>query len=649
VRDAGGRTVLTTVTAWGADADHAGQPGDELLVQAASGLMTASTDGDGTPLRFPGWQSQYLAGAYAAAASLAALAGGGFHHVEVTWVGAMLSGAEAGLSAYLQRASATGASAGRDDARGDRQAGIQAQAFPAGAFRCADGHVVPGTVRPVDWELQCAVYDRRDLLDDERFSWVGRWENREQLVAELRPWYDAHTKREIFLAALDADWAAAMVMTAADAMEDPHLAERRFLTTVHGAASAVVPGRPWRAPSIPEGVPTTLAAPGADAGWLEGETVDGHRRSGPPAPPPLAELRVISLTWAWAGPFVGRFLGALGADVVRVETGSRPDAWRTRLRWREAGVPVPSGADPDGYTWDAAALFNTLNRSTRSVSVDLSHPDGRAVFLELLDAADGLVVNMGAGMLAARGIEDAVRKATNHRLVAVAMPALGDTGPYRAMNGYGTLMEGMGGFAARYGPADDGARVSATYYPDAVAGVHGAVALVAGLAERSRTGRGSFIDLSQQETTWLQLGEGIVLRSMEGREPGRIGNAEPGCDPSGIVGTEDGGWEAVVGERSEPVRTWDQLLATGELERRGLVEWLDHPVTGRRAYMALPVAVDGRRLVSTRPAPVFDEHTDAVLAEWAGITGHRLDALRASGAVGSVPAARPRPKPEPAV
>jgi len=186
--------------------------------------------------------------------------------------------------------------------------------------------------------------------------------------------------------------------------------------------------------------------------------------------------------------------------------------------------------------------------------------------------------------------------------------------------------------------------VSATYYPDAVAGVHGTVALLAGLAERSRTGKGSLIDLSQQETTWLQLGEGIALRSMEGREPRRIGNAEPGVDPSGIV-EADGGWAAIAGDRRQPVRTWDDLFASGELERRSLLEWLDHPVTSRRAYMALPVAVDGRPLTSTRAAPVFGEHTADVLAEWIGITGARLDALRAGGAVGTVPRARRRPDP----
>ena len=672
LRDRG--LIAASVTAWGYDADEPGAPSDELLVQAASGMAQATRD-DGRPYRFPGWQSQYLAGGFTVAGLLTALGSPGGHHVEVSWVGAILTGVEAGICAYFHTADAPPTPReGRD-----RQAGFQVGAFPAGVFRCADGHVIPGTVRPVDWELQCQVYDRPDLLSDERFGGRLRYANRDELRAELQPWYDAHTKRDIFGRALDAGWALGMVMTAGDALDDPHLEARAFLgeVAVEGAVAAA-PVRPW------------LASPPPPAAAPAGETR--------PAPPALDGLKVLELTWAWAGPFVGRWFGAAGADVVRVEAGRYPDGWRTRLKWKQAGVAIPEGVDPDDATYDAAALHNSLNRNKRSLSLDLTHTEGREVFLQLLDRADVLVLNMSYRMLADRGIEEEVHAAVERGLVVLNMPSLGATGPYRDMPGYGILIEGMGGFAARYGDRDEGARSTNTYYPDLVAGLHGTIAVLAGLATREVTGRGQSIDLSQQEVTWLQFGEALVLRSTDGREIDRLGDAEPGLAPSGYYPAAASGWVAIVvrddrefaalvsaasphldalaslgaadrtrrrDDLDAALSGWTTTLAPGELvallqeagvptqealtfrqahegplERRGLVERLDHQVTGERPYLTMPVLADGTPWRSVRPAPCFAEHTDAVLRDWLALGDDRIAALRASGVAGTTPPAR---------
>src|SRR3954447_15863353 len=558
-----GDALLVSVTAWGIDHDAAGDPYDELRVQVASGMLAVNGDDGHEPVRFPGWQSQYLAGAYAAAAALAGLANGA-RHVEVTWVDAASTGVEGAAATALHRAP--------DEEENARAAGLQAAAFPSGTFACKDGFVIPGTVRPIDWKLQCEVYERPDLLTDPRFNWKGRWTNRDALRAELDPWYRSHTKREIFGRALERGWALGMVMTASDALEDEHLAARRFLGRCGDAAIA---SRPWRADGIREGQGVDPPA----AATAAVDSIDAM----PPAesatrPAPLQGLKVLELTWAWAGPFVGRFLAGFGADVVRVETGARPDGWRT---------PLEVNGE---LTWDAAPLHNSLNRSKRSASIDLTHPDGHAAFVALLDAADVFVVNMSASVLVDRGIDAHVHRNVERGLVAMTLPSLGNTGPYRDMPGYGMLIEGMGGLAARFGRPDEGARASSTYYPDAVAGVHGTVAVLAGLAQRHATGRGSFIDLSQQEVMWLQLGEGLVVASRAGRDPERRGNAEAGCRPA------------------DEIVTWSTLSSQ-------MIETLDHPVTGTRRYLASPVRVDGQRATTTR-APRFGEHTDAVLRDW---------------------------------
>jgi crotonobetainyl-CoA:carnitine CoA-transferase CaiB-like acyl-CoA transferase len=655
-----GQTVVS-MTAWGYDADDAGVPADELLVQAASGMLQATVE-DGRPYRFPGWQSQYLAGAYGVAGALTALAERGRgHHVDVSWVGSILTGVEGAIAAYLHAAEQPKVEGG------DRQAGFQVGAFPAGVFRCKDGHVIPGTVRPIDWDLQCQVYDRPDLVHDERFDARHRFANRDELRAELQPWYDDHTKADIFAKALDTGWACGMVMTAGDALTDPHLEARGFL-----GPSGVA--RPWRVTPPPPPPPPDAV----------------------PAPPPINRLKVIELTWAWAGPFVGRYLGAFGADVVRIETGRYPDGWRTRLKWKQTGCVIPEGTDPEDSTWDAAALHNSLNRNKRSLSLDLTHPDGRALFLELLPSADLLVLNMSYRMLADRGIEDEVRAAVDDGLVVLNMPALGATGPYRDMPGYGILMEGMGGFAARYGTRDEGARSTNTYYPDLVAGLHGTIAALAGLAACATTGAGRLIDVSQQEVTWLQMAEAIVLRATEGREVDRLGDAEPGLAPSGYYPTADGRWVAVLvrddaaydalcgvvdglpagipaaarlaqrddldvalaawtsarerdevvatlttaGVTAAPGQTYGDVHRSGALADRGMLERLDHPVTGDRPYVGLPVRIDGRPWRSHRPAACFAEHTDDVLTGWLGLPAERLAELRLAEVIGTTPGRR---------
>lgn len=668
---AAGKTHVS-MTAWGYDADDAGVPADELLVQAASGMLPATVE-DGRPHRFPGWQSQYLAGGFGVAGALTALAERGRgHHVDVSWVGSILTGVEAAVAAYLHNADQP------KPEGGERQAGFQVGAFPAGVFRCKDGHVIPGTVRGIDWDLQCEVYGRPDLVTDERFDARHRFVNRDALRAELQPWYDGHTKADIFDAALGNGWACGMVMTAGDALGDRHLAAREFLGPVEAdGATADAPARPWRVSPAP------LPPP---AGAV-------------PTPPPIHHLKVIELTWAWAGPFVGRYLGAFGADVVRVEAGRYPDGWRTRLKWKQTGCAVPEGQDPEGYTWDAAALHNSLNRNKRSLSLDLAQPEGRAVFLELLPSADLLVLNMSYRMLADRGIEDEVRAAVDDGLVVLNMPALGATGPYRDMPGYGILMEGMGGFATRYGARDEGARSTNTYYPDLVAGLHGTIAALAALAACATTGAGRLIDLSQQEVTWLQFAEALVLRSTDGREVDRLGDGEPGLAPSGYYPTADRGWVAVLvrddaeygalrgvvadlpdgltstdrcGRRDEldarvaawtaahdrdeavailreagvtasPGMTYADVHRGGDLDARGMLERLDHPVTGDRPYAALPVRIDGRPWRSRRPAACFAEHTDEVLRHWLRLPDERLAELRDAEIIGTTPGRRRDP------
>ena len=639
---------LVSLTAWGFEADEPGQLDDELLAQAVCGIMTLTGDPDGAPLRFPGWQTQYLTGAYAAVAALAARHADAFQHFDLAWIACGATGVEAPFADWLQ----TG--------RRRAPAGAHpAHLYPTGALPCADGYVVPGTIRIHDWSAQCAIYGREDLIEDSRFRRRGvRAAHVRELWDEIGPWYARHTRREIFDRAVERQWALGMILTAADALDDPHLAARGFLGTVETEAGPVTAAvRPWRTEGIPVSPPDT---PARAKGWRSANRLPAPEAGADRAAPPgglLAGLRILELTVAWAGPFVGRTLGALGADVVKVESPASYDGWRG-----PHPVPGQRRAADAPLSYDVAPNWNSLNRNKRHLALDLKRPEGRALLLELVATADALVCNYTSGVLPRLRLTFEDLAAVNPRIVLVQMPALGATGPFREAAGYGTIIEGMGGFAARFGREDEVARVSQTFYPDPVGGVHATLALLAAVAARAHTGRGAAIDLSQQEVLWLQLGEAIVAASRDGRDLARLGNREPGLASSGLFPTKDGEWVAVASEAdlsrelaAPESRTAGELVAAlqrvgGRAERvanfaaaaedarmRPFLEPVEHPVTGTVTSVRVPLRANGALPDTLRPAPTFDQHSDEVLRDWIACREERVAALRASGVVGGQP------------
>ena len=219
----------------------------------------------------------------------------------------------------------------------------------------------------------------------------------------------------------------------------------------------------------------------------------------------------------------------------------------------------------------------------------------------------------------------------------------------------------MGGFGSLFGAPDEGARISRTYYPDPVSGLHASVAVLSMLERRDRTGLGGEVDLSHQETLWLQLGEAIVAAA-EGREVERVGNRVPGTATSGVFPTRDGRFVAVVSAHAcdelvaaSAQQTCAELLAA--LRQRGAratevlhfaeardsqamaaaIERVHHPVTRERPYLRVPLRLDGAPVDTRLPAPTFDLHTRELLADWLGYDALRIDGLAARGAVGGAP------------
>ena len=321
-------------------------------------------------------------------------------------------------------------------------------------------------------------------------------------------------------------------------------------------------------------------------------------------------------------------------DVVRLEA-TRPFEGYRLLRLHADSQPESHLHLKSSRDWlEASALYCAVNRNKRGVAVDLSGEAGQQVFLDLVKDADVVLCNFTARVMPTLGFTFEALKAVNPGIVVVRMPAFGTTGPYSGCAGYALIVEAMGGFAARWGYDDEGARVSDTYWPDSVAGTHAALAVMTGIERRDRTGEGCEIDFSHQDVMWCQMGESVVVAAQRSRDIGRMENREPGVPGSGIVPRADGtgGWDAVVGNRREPVV--DVLGAAGNPSLAWRFETVDREVIGPVRELRPPVLVDGRPVPTRLPAPIFDEHTDEVLTEVAGYSPERIAALREDRVVG---------------
>ena len=270
----------------------------------------------------------------------------------------------------------------------------------------------------------------------------------------------------------------------------------------------------------------------------------------------LSDLRVVEFGYAWAGPLVGRMLGDLGADVIKIEQdnargGHLPDdpALRAALDdWRrgEAVEPTlrasvfPEG-EPSPDPWNRAGIFNKLNRNKRGLCADLKSPSGKRIWRRLVEQSDVIVDNFSPRGSKSLGIDYETVRQWNPQIISVSCTGYGHTGPFRQRVSYGPVLEAHAGAASATGYADAGGggpMKMGHAFPDPIGGLHGTFAVLAALWEREATGRGCFVDLSQLQTYAAVAGDLILETSAQGQAPAR-GNRARDCAPQGVYRCRD--------------------------------------------------------------------------------------------------------------
>ena len=283
-----------------------------------------------------------------------------------------------------------------------------------------------------------------------------------------------------------------------------------------------------------------------------------------PAPPgprlPLAGVRVLDLSRVLAGPWCTQTLADLGADVVKVE---RPPGPGIAGGDDTRGWGPPFLKDRNGDDTGDAAYFLGANRNKRSITVDISRPQGQALIRRLAAQSDILVENYKVGDMARYGLDAGSLRASDPRLVYCSITGFGQTGPYRERAGYDYAVQGMGGLMSVTGPsraeiADDqsggGPQKVGVAVADLFTGLYASTAILAALRHRDSTGEGQAIDMALLDTQVAMLANLGANYLTTGVAPQRIGNAHQNIVPYQVFEASDGHLILAVGNDGQFAR-----------------------------------------------------------------------------------------------
>jgi glutaryl-CoA transferase len=267
---------------------------------------------------------------------------------------------------------------------------------------------------------------------------------------------------------------------------------------------------------------------------------------------PLAGLRVLELARILAGPWAGQILADLGADVIKVErkgTGDDTRGW---------GPPFVEGTDGNHI---GSAYFHSANRGKRSIEMDFESDEGRRIVRKLAARSDVLIENFKVGGLAKFGLDYKSLAPECPRLIYCSVTGFGQDGPYAKRAGYDLMAQGMGGIMDLTGMADGEPTRIGIPVSDIFTGVYAVVGILAALAQREKTGKGSNVDTALVDSTVGVLSNQAMNYLVSGNVPKRIGNAHANIVPYQVFPVADGHVIVATGNDNQYVKFCNVLGA----------------------------------------------------------------------------------------
>lgn len=662
--------VVTAITDFGLSGPWSDRPATDLTLQAMSGGPGQRGLPERPPLMAGGRLGEWTAGMFAAVHSSAAIYGGGAELLDVSALESLI------LTTTIHPVSWYTIS-------GFPLRPIRSRNIPD-IHPTTDGYIGFMVVTGQQWLDFCALVERPDWMDDPDLGiMIKRVQRRDELFAAIDEWTSQRSSAEILELADLLRVPAAIVGTGSTIPTMDHLLARNaFETNVSGGF--LQPAIPWRLHGLTQ--PKRGPSPRlGQHGLPEWDRSVRKAKGGKP----FEGLRVADFTANWAGPIVGHLLAMLGAEVIHVEGGKRPDAIRN-----STCKPM---SDPD---WpEFSGMFAGTSTGKRSVTVDMTTSEGQDLARRLIARCDVVLENYNPRVMESWGLGWEQVHEINPRAVMVRMPAYGLDGPWRDRGGYAQTMEMISGMASSTGWPDSTPEI-VNGPCDPIAGSHATMGLMQALSHVASGGEGVLVEAAMIAAALSVASEMVIEHSAYGVEKSRQGNRSPQCVPQGIyptsepdlVGLGDKRWVAVsvcddaqwaalcsVLDRGDwahwpsatrqerhdeidaAITAWTSAATvdtvagalrglgvpvgevvlghlTTELEQlqhRRFFEEVIHPKTGTNTHAGMAVrwsSIPGA--VQTGPAPMLGEHDDQVWLEEVGLTAEEYGRLREQGVIG---------------
>jgi crotonobetainyl-CoA:carnitine CoA-transferase CaiB-like acyl-CoA transferase len=509
------------------------------------------------------------------------------------------------------------------------------------------------TVTTQQWRSLLHVMGRDDLADDDELTtMLGRFKRAAEVNEVVRSWTMQHTGDEVVELCAEGRVPAAVVGNGKLLPTFGQLVERDAFVQQSGGAF-VRPRAPFRFSAVKDHVMTPAPRLGEHSGIpVPGARPIGGTRGGV-GKRPFAGVKVLDFTAFWSGPFATAWWSAMGADVIKVESAQRPDG----IRFSSA---VRAKENPRFYEF--TALFHATNLGKRGVTLDLGQPEGLALAKQLVERADIVCENFTPRVMDGFGLDYEAMRAIQPDVIVLRLPAFGLQGPWRDRPGFAQTMEQITGMAWLTG-YEDGPPIIPGGFVDPAVGVHAAIALVAALEHRDRTGEGQLVEMPMIEVAAAITAEQVAEYSAYGELLGRRGE-------HGVYRCEGEGeqWVA-VDLASDPLRPEERAawcaerppeqaakelvdaaipaaamvpafmtLDDPQLRARGYFEPVEHPLVGEQEYPGWPMRLSaGPERYWHDPAPLLGQHNDEVLGGELGVSDDELARLRDRHVIGDAP------------
>ena len=404
---------------------------------------------------------------------------------------------------------------------------------------------------------------------------------------------------------------------------------------------------------------------------------------------PLSHIKVLDLSRVLAAPFAAQNLADLGAEVIKVERPLKGDDSR-------AYAP-PYLKDEQGKETRESAYFCAANRGKKSITINISKPEGQQLVRELAKQCDVLLENYKVGDLARYGLGYDDLKALNPGLIYCSVTGFGQTGPDKDKPGYDFMAQGMGGLMSITGERDDlpGGGPQRVGIPiiDLTTGMYATIAICAAIANRAVTGKGQWIDVALLDSCVAFLANQAMNYFATGESPRPLGNAHPNIVPYQTFKTADGAlilacgndnlfnkfcevagcmhlakdprfstngervknreeitrllneiftqrptreWVKLLddaGVANGPINTIQQVFEEPQVQARGMKFELPHAAAGTVPLVASPMRFSGTPIKHEVPPPVLGQHTEEILTGVLKKNPAEIEKLKAAGIV----------------